>query len=292
MNPLNPMDWVSNWLFEILEGFIEGCLNTVTDFYEKGVTNVQTAVMETPYDFSANLLDTIRTVSENSILPVAGLLLTYLFCYELFQMVTEKNRGGDFDTGQLLFLIIKTAVMILLVTHAFDIALAFSNLGKWITDQVPKSALAIPNSITDNILSSLSEDKLGEALLMAVFSAFAAIAAMVMNMIVFLVAWSRIITILLYVSVAPIPFVTLMNRDWVGSIGQNYLKNLIALMLQGFFMIICLVIYAGLLEKVSGMLINEESIFFSLSLFLVSMGILVVMLTKTHSLAKSVVGAS
>lgn len=291
MNPFNPMDWVNHWLFELLEGFIEGCLNTISDFFEKGVTNVQSTLVETPMDFSPNLVETIRTVSENCILPVAGLLLTYLFCYELFQMVIEKNRGGDFDTGQLLFLIIKTAVMILLVTHAFDIALAFSDLGKWITDQVPKSALVLPNSITDNILSALSEDNVGEALLMAAFSAFAAIVAMIMNMIVFLVAWARIITILLYVSVAPLPFVTLMNRDWVGSIGQNYLKNLIALMLQGFFMIICLVVYAGLLEKVSGLLISEESVFFSLSLFLVSMGILVVMLTRTHSLAKSVVGA-
>lgn len=286
------MDRINEWLFDVLKGFIEGCLNTVADFFEKSTTNVQSVLVETPTEFSATLVETIRSLSETCILPVAGLLITYLFCYELFLMVTEKNRGGDFDTGQLLFLIIKTACMILLVTHAFDIALAFSDLGKWITDQVPVSALTLPDSITDNILSSLSEDNLGEALLMALFSAIAAIAAMIMNMIVFLVAWSRIITIILYVSVAPLPLATLMNRDWVGSIGQNYVKNLMALMLQGFFMMVCLVVYAGLTEKVSAMLTSQESAFFSLSLFLVSMGILVVMLTRTHSLAKSIMGAS
>ena len=108
--------------------------------------------------------------------------------------------------------------------------------------------------------------------------------------IIYLVAWSRIIIILLYVSVAPIPFATLMNRDWIGSIGQNYIKQLLALMLQGFFMIVCLVIYAGLLDKTTTLMMQESRPIFGLLLMLVSMGILTITLTRTHSLAKSVVG--
>lgn len=285
-------EWIDGWVFGILEGFIKGCLKMVEAYFEKSTTNVQSVLVETPSEFSGTLIITIKNISNLCILPIGGLLITYLFCLELYRLVTEKNRGGDFDTGQLLFLIIKTSIMILLVTNAFDIALAFADLGKWITDQVPPSALQLPNSISENILGTLTKDNIGEALLMAVFTAIAAIVAMIMNMIVYLVAWGRIITIVIYVAVAPIPFATLLNHDWVGSIGQNYVKNLMALMLQGFFMIICLVVHGALLEKVSAMLVSEESAFFSLSLFLVSMAILVVMLTRTHSLAKSVMGAN
>ncbi|MED3529091.1 CD0415/CD1112 family protein [Bacillus thuringiensis] len=285
-------EWIDGWVFGILKGFITGCLKMVEEYFEKSTTNVQSVLVETPTEFSGTLIITIKNISNLCILPIAGLLITYIFCLELYRLVTEKNRGGDFDTGQLLFLIIKTSAMILLVTNAFDIALAFSDLGKWITDQVPQSALQLPNSISENILGTLKEDDIGQALLMGVFTAIAAIAAMIMNMIVYLVAWGRIITIVIYVAVAPIPFATLLNHDWVGSIGQNYVKNLMALMLQGFFMIICLVVHGALLEKVSGMIASDGSAFFSLSLFLVSMAILVVMLTRTHSLAKSVMGAN
>src|SRR5699024_7966358 len=104
------------------------------------------------------------------------------------------------------------------------------------------------------------------------------------------VAWSRIVTVMLYVSVAPIPYATLLNKDWIGSIGQSYVKNLLALMLQGYFMIVCLIIYSGLLEKASSLITTEGSGLYGLMLMLVSMGIVVVTLTRTHSLAKSVVG--
>ena len=94
----------------------------------------------------------------------------------------------------------------------------------------------------------------------------------------------------MYVSVAPIPYATLMNRDWIGSVGQNYLKQIVALMLQGFFMLVTLIIYAGLLEVTSSLIAEQDQPIFGLMLMLVSMGILTLTIARTHSLAKSVVG--
>ncbi|MED0983097.1 VirB6/TrbL-like conjugal transfer protein, CD1112 family [Bacillus paramycoides] len=266
-------------------------LGWITGLFQKSVDTVQANVSETPTEFSQTIVDNLRIISDTAILPVAGLILTYVFCYELYQLVVEKNRGSDFDTGQLMFLIIKTSAMILLLTNAFDITLAVFDLGKWITDHVPASTLKLPDTITDNLLNSLKDNDVGAALSMWVVAAVAVLASFVMCIIIYLVAWSRMVAILLYISIAPIPFATFLNRDWVGSIGQAYAKNLLALMLQGYFMLVCLIVYAGLLEKASGLMAGEKDGLFGLMLMLVSMAILVVSLTRTHSLAKSVVGA-
>ncbi|WP_186672962.1 VirB6/TrbL-like conjugal transfer protein, CD1112 family [Sporosarcina sp. BP05] len=283
-------DDVKEWIFETLLGSISWFLDMSHDMFGKSMVTIRENVSETPTEFSATIVETLRAISTTAILPIGGLLLTYIFCYELYQLVVEKNRGNDFETGQLMFLIFKTAGMILLLTHSFDITLAFFDLGQWITNQIPQTAMVLPDSIRENILESIPEGDIGQALGMWTISVIVMIVTFFMSMIIYLVAWSRMVTIMLYISVAPIPFATFMNNDWIGSVGQTYVKNLMALMLQGYFMIICLIIYGGLLEKSSELMITQGTGFYGLVLMLVSMAILVISLTRTHSLAKSVMG--
>lgn len=285
------VDDIKEFIFEMFKDGTKSFLDMTTELFQKSVDTVRTNVSETPTEFSQTIVDSLRVISETAILPVAGLILTYVFCYEIYQLVVEKNRGGDFETGQLLFLIIKTAVMILLITNSFTITLAVFDLGKWITDQVPESTLTIPQSVADNLVDSIPEGEIGTAVSMWVVAGIALIITFVMSGIIYLVAWGRIVAIMLYISIAPLPFATFLNKEWIGSIGQSYAKNLLALMLQGYFMLVCLVVYAGLLEKASGLIATEDSGLYGLMLMIVSMGILVVTLTKTYSLAKSVVGA-
>jgi hypothetical protein len=281
---------VKEWIFKTLLGSISWFLDMSHDMFGKSMVTIRENVSETPTEFSATIVETLRAISTTAILPIGGLLLTYIFCYELYQLVVEKNRGNDFETGQLMFLIFKTAGMILLLTHSFDITLAFFDLGQWITNQIPQTAMVLPDSIRENILESIPEGDIGQALGMWTISVIVMIVTFFMSMIIYLVAWSRMVTIMLYISVAPIPFATFMNNDWIGSVGQTYVKNLMALMLQGYFMIICLIIYGGLLEKSSELMITQGTGFYGLVLMLVSMAILVISLTRTHSLAKSVMG--
>lgn len=288
-------DWledIQQFIFDMFKNSCEGLLTLITMLFQKSVDNVRTQVSETPTEFSQSIVENLRTISETAILPVAGLLLTYIFCYEIYQMIVEKNRGSDFETGQLLFLIIKTSGAILLLSNSFDITLAFFDLGKWITDKVPDSVLVIPQTVPDMLLATFEERNgdIGYALTMWIVIAIALIITFVMSGIIYLVAWSRIVTIMLYISVAPLPFATFLNNDWIGSIGQTYLKNLIALMLQGYFMLVCLIVYAGLLEKAVNLIAIDGDGIYGLLLMIVSMGILVVSLTRTHSLAKSVMG--
>ena len=281
---------IQQFIFDMFKNGTINFLDMLRNLFQKSVDNVRTQVSETPTEFSQSLVDNLRTISETAILPVAGLLLTYIFCYELYQMIVEKNRGSDFETGQLLFLIIKTSAAILLLSNSFDITLAFFDLGKWITDQVPSQVLVIPNNVVENLVGTIQDGDIGYALSMWVISAIALLITFVMSGIIYLVAWSRIVTIMLYISVAPLPFATFLNNDWIGSIGQTYIKNLMALMLQGYFMLVCLIVYGGLLDKASALITTDGSGIYGLMLMLVSLGILVVSLTRTHSLAKSVMG--
>lgn len=290
-HPIEDMiEGINNWFFEFLQGGIKYFLDLMMEFFEKSVSTVQTNVSETPTEFSQTITDNLRTISDTAILPVAGLILTYVFCFEMYRMVVDKNKGQDFDFEQVFYLFIKTSAMILLLTNSFNITLAVFDLGKWITDQIPQSLLTMPNSITDNIISGMEQGNVGQAFVVWFVTGIAFIITFIMSGIIYLVAWSRIITIMLFISVSPIPFATLLNREWIGSIGQTYVKHLLALMLQGYFMLVCLVVYSGLLEKTSSLIVSEGSVFYGLMLMLVSMAILVITLTRTHSLAKSVVG--
>lgn len=178
--------------------------------------------------------------------------------------------------------------MILLITNSFTITLAFFDVGQWMVQQIPESTLSMTEMITGDIKDSI--DGFGDGLGMLALSMVAMLFTFIMSGIIYLVAWSRMVTIMLYISIAPLPFATLMNKDWIGAIGQNYIKQLLALMLQGFFMIVCLIVYAGLLEKASILMTQESRPIFGLLLMMVSMGILTLALAKTHSYAKSAIG--
>ncbi|WP_249928246.1 VirB6/TrbL-like conjugal transfer protein, CD1112 family [Niallia circulans] len=104
--------------FNMVKGAIESLLGHTAEIFEKSIDNVQSGIIETPEQFSPNLVETLRTISETAVMPIAGLILTYAFCYEIYNLVVEKNRGNEFDTGQMFFLIFKAAIIITLIKIA------------------------------------------------------------------------------------------------------------------------------------------------------------------------------
>lgn len=294
MNPIQDiikgiMDSIEKFFVDTLNGASKNLLDTVYKTFEMATLSVREQVSQTPQSFSMSMLRTVKSISDSAILPIAGVMITYIFCYDLYQMVAEKNKGNEISFEQMMWLILKTGLGIKLTANSFTITLAIIDLGKWITDKVPTSALTMPENISKMLLQNSKTT--GDAIALMFVSFIALVVVAVMVALIFLVAWSRIITIFLYVGVAPIAFATFFNKDWVGSIAQSYIKNIIALTLQGFFMMLCLVIYSGMLSKITKMMTTGGNYFFSLIMLLVSMGVLVLSLTKSHSYAKSVVGA-
>ena len=151
----NIADTIKEFLNEMLVGGTSFSLGKMTDMFNTSVNALSSEVAITPAEFDINLLNILKNISETVVLPIALLLITYVFVLQIIEYVTDKNKGSEFDTGNVIMLIIKTTIMILLATNAFTIALGFSDLSTWMIDKVPTSQVEITSNVTDDIIDSL-----------------------------------------------------------------------------------------------------------------------------------------
>jgi len=284
------LDSINEWIREILIGAINGNLSTMFGDVNEKVGSIAGEVGQTPQAWNASIFSMIRTLSENVIVPVAGLVITYVLCYELITMITEKNNMHDVDTFMFFKWFFKSWVAVYLVTHTFDITMAVFELAQHV---VGGAAGVIGNNTSINVNAALSsmQSQLGsmeipELLLLVMETSLVSLCMKIMSILITVILYGRMIEIYLYCSVAPIPFATMTNREW-GQIGNNYLRSLFALGFQGFLIMICVGIYAVL---VNTMIIanNLHSAIFSLASYTV---ILCFSLFKSGALAKSIFNA-
>jgi hypothetical protein len=283
-------EWLNTSIF--LPG-IEFALKQFVEVFNGSLITLQTEVGKTPSSFSSTIVGVLRDISDNVLMPIAGLLLTYIFCYELINMITEKNNMAEFDVQGLFFLILRTTIAVFLITNCFDITLAFFDVGQeLVTSATSHASWSISLEIGDVITTLKAEigSNFGMGIIVLMFSNISMVVAFVAMGLIYLVAWSRIVTILIYISVAPLPFATFMSKDWIGHIGQNYLKNLMALALQGFLMVVCMIIYGGLVSDIVGTIGADNAIIKIVGL-LVCMFVCVKALMSCSNIAKSIFGA-
>ncbi len=284
------LDSINEWIREILIGAINGNLSTMFGDVNDKVGSIAGEVGQTPQAWNASIFSMIRTLSENVIVPVAGLVITYVLCYELITMITDKNNMHDVDTFMFFKWFFKSWVAVYLVTHTFDITMAVFELAQHV---VGGAAGVIGGNTSINVNSALSsmQSQLGsmeipELLLLVMETSLVSLCMKIMSILITVILYGRMIEIYLYCSVAPIPFATMTNREW-GQIGYNSLRSLFALGFQGFLIMICVGIYAVL---VNTMIIanNLHSAIFSLASYTV---ILCFSLFKSGALAKSIFNA-
>ena len=194
----------------------------------------------------------VRTLSETVIIPVAGVILTFVLCYELITMIIERNNMADFETFTFFKWIFKTVCAIFILTNTFTIVMAVFALAQ---NVVNNSAAVITDSVAVTISMADFEASLramgwGELLAIYMESIVISFGMRIMSVIIFVIIYGRMIQIYMTVSVAPIPFATMVNREW-GNIGTNYLKSLFALAFQGFLIMVCVAIYAILLATIT-----------------------------------------
>ena len=284
------LDAINEWLKELLIGTINGNLSTMFGDVNEKVGTIAAEVGKTPQAWNANIFSMIKMLSENVIVPIAGIVITYVLCYELISMVIDKNNMHDFDTFLFFKWFFKAWVAVFLVTHTFDITMAVFDVAQHV---VSNSAGVISGSTSIDVaaaLSSLQEGldalEIPELLLLVMETTLVSFGMKIMSVIITVVLYGRMIEIYLYCSVSPIPFATLTNREW-GQIGNNFLRGLIALGFQGFLIMVCVGIYAVL---VSSLVVanNLSTAIFSIAAYTV---LLCFMLLKSDSIAKSLFSA-
>lgn len=251
------------------------------------VGTISVQVGQTPQGWNTEIFNLVRTLSETVVIPVAGVILTFILCYELIHMVLEKNNMNDFESFIIFKWIFKTFCAVFILTHTFDIVMFVFGIAQ---NVVNDSAGVIAGSLNMNLaLTNLSTQLAamgtGELVGLYLESIILSLAMKAISICVFLIIYGRMIEIYLTISVAPIPFSTMINREW-GGIGNHYLKSLFALAFQGFLIMVCVAIYAVLLQGITSSANIHTAIWGCAGYTL----LLVLTLFKTGSMSKAIFG--
>jgi len=245
---------VTEWLKEMLVGSIMGNLTGLFDSVNEQVSEIATTVGTTPQGWNAGVFSMIQSLSETVIVPIAGIILTFVMTYELIQMIIDRNNMHDFETFMFFKWIFKTFVAVTIVTNTWNIVMAVFDVAQHVVNNA--AGVIVSNtdmdlsSVVTNMEARLMEMEIGPLFSLWFQSLLVGIISWVLTICIFVIVYGRMIEIYLVTSIAPIPMATMSNREW-GQMGQNYLRSLFALGFQAFLIIICVAVYAVLVQTIS-----------------------------------------
>ena len=284
------LDKLDEWLRSLLIDGITGNLSGMFDTVNTKVGEIAGEVGQTPLAWNSGVFSMIRNLSETVIVPIAGVILTFIMCYELIQLVTEKNNLHDIDTWMFFKWIFKTFCAVLIVTNTWNIVMGIFDVAQSVVNQSAGVILADTSIDITSVISDLDTQlealSTGELFGLWFQSLFVGLTMNVLSICIMLVIYGRMIEVYLTTSVGPIPLATMTNREW-GFTGQNYLRSLFALGFQAFLIMVCVGIYSVLVQNI-GTSGDVTGAIWSCMGYTV---LLCFALFKTGSLSKSLFGA-
>lgn len=284
------MQSIEDWIKELFTGMINSNLQTMFNDVNQKTSEIASQVGQTPQGWNSSIFNMIQGLSNNVIVPIAGIIITMVLCYELISMLTERNNLHDVDTWMFFKYFVKMWVAVYLVSNTFNIVMAVFDVGQSV---VLGTARYINGSAAINVGQMIAQmntamEGMGipELMMLAIETALVSLCMKLLSILIMVILYGRMIEIYLYSSVAPIPFATMTNREW-GQVGTNYFRGLLALGFQGFLMMVCVSIYAVLVAtmNING---NVHMALFEIAAYTV---ILCYSLLKTSSLSKSIFNA-
>lgn len=194
----------------------------------------------------------IKNLSDTVIMPIAGIILTFVMCYELIQMVIDRNNLHDFPPSDIFKWMMKTFIAVVLVTNTFPIMMGIFDVAQSVISNAAGVILtdtAIGVETIDALRESLLEMDIGTLLGLYLQSFLMGIIMWALSVCVFIIVYGRMLEIYLMTSLGAIPIATMQSKEW--NMGQNYLKALLALAFQGFLIMVCVGIYAVLIQSIA-----------------------------------------
>ena len=278
---------IEEWMRELLTGMVQSNLTTMfTDVNDK-TGQIAAQVGQTPQGWNSSIFNMIQGLSNSVIIPIAGMIITFVLCYELISMLTERNNMHEIDTWMFFKYFVKMWIAVYLVSNTFTITMAVFDVGQSVVNSAAgvisgDTAIDISEAIAD-IETTMEAMEIGDLVVLALETLIVSFGMKIMSVVITVIMYGRMIEIYLYTSVAPITFATMSNKEW-GQIGLNYFRGLFALAFQAFLMMVCVGIYAVL---VSGLQMSGDlsSALFGVAAYTV---ILCFSLMKTGSLSKSI----
>ena len=284
-------DWITEWLRGLLIDGIMGNLEGLFTNLNNRVGEIAVEVGTSPATWNAGVFSLIRQLSETVVLPIAGIVLTFVMCYELIQMLIDRNNLHDIDTWLFFKWVIKTFIAVTILSNTFNIVMAVFDVAQSVVAQsagLVQGTTDISPNLVANMQATIEQMELGPLLGLWLQSFVVHHTMTALNIFIFVVVYGRMIEIYMLTSLAPLPFATVVNRD-LGHMGHNYFRSLLAIGFQGLLIIVCLAIYAVLIRSIAAA--GGTDIFETIWTAIGCTVLLCFTLLKTGSLAKAVFGA-
>ena len=281
---------IEDWIRELFSGMVTSNLQTMFSDVNQKTSEIATQVGQTPQGWNGSVFSMIQGLSNNVIVPIAGIIITMVLCYELISMLTERNNLHEVDTWMFFKYFVKMWVAVYLVSNTFNIVMAVFDIGQSVVSSAAgyitgRAAIDVIGMIA-TMETAMESMGIPELMMLSIETALVSLCMKLISILIMVILYGRMIEIYLYSSVAPIPFATMSNREW-GQIGTNYFRGLFALAFQGFLMMVCVGIYAVLVStmNITG---NIHMALFEIAAYTI---ILCYSLMKTSSLSKSIFNA-
>ena len=283
-------DAIEEWMRTLLTTMVTSNLQTMfTDVNEK-TGEIATQVGQTPQGWNSSIFSMIPNLSESVIVPIAGAILAIVMTIELIQLITERNNMNDVDTWMFFKWAFKSAAAVLIVTNTWNIVMGIFDAAQSVVSSasgvvISDTSIDVASVLTD-LETKLEAMDIGPLLGLWFQSMFVGLCTWAITICIFIVIYGRMIEIYLVTSIAPIPMATMLGKEW-SNMGQNYLRSLLALGFQAFLIIVCVAIYAVLVQNIAA--IDDIS-----AAIWTCMGYTVLLcfcLFKTSSLAKGIFNA-
>ncbi len=281
---------ISGWLKEVLVSGIISNLSGLFDTMNEQVGEIAAQVGTTPQAWNSGIFQMVHSLSETVILPVAGVILAFVMTLELVQLLLDKNNYHEIESAVIFKWIFKTACAILIVSHTWDIVMGVFDLAQQVVNQAARviigdTAIDI-TEVMENLEERLNEMDLGPLIGLWFQSLFVGLTMWALVICIFIIVYGRMIEIYLMASMAPVPMAAMLGREF-GGMGQNYLRSLFALGFQAFLIMVCVAIYAVLVQHI----VLSDNISTAIWTCMGYTVLLCFTLFKTGSLSKAIFGA-
>ena len=274
----------------MLVGGVMGNLTGLFDSVNEQVSEIASTVGTTPQGWNGSVFSMVQSLSETVIVPIAGIILAIVMTMELIQMIVDRNNFHDFDIGQIYKWVFKTFFAVMIVTNTWNLVMAIFDLAQHVVNNaggviLSDTAIDLSTIVTD-MEARLMEMEIGPLFSLWIQSALIGSISWILTVCIFVIVYGRMIEVYLVTSIAPIPMATMGNREW-SSMGQNYLRSLFALGFQAFLIIVCVAVYAVLVQTIA----VDNDVIKAIWTCIGYTVLLCFTLFKTSSLSKSIFGA-
>lgn len=288
---------IKGWLSDGITFCVSSILSLLSDGLNgssNGISSmVHSYLISSPKGINPSVWINIQNLSNDIIVPIATTIVAIISVYDLYQMVVVSNCMHDFDSSIFIRWIIKTHVALLLVANVFSIteeifvlgARASVNSYGWMSSFVNGSTTVGTELKTALMNYSIAE--LAITLLLALLTLLAVFILFVMIIVVLL---SRIIEAMMYLSIAPIPMATMLNHE-TKSMGESWIRGVIALAFQGFFIIIALTFFSSMFSGTVNDMVQGNNIMWSMLILCGYALALIFTVLRSGQISKSMFGA-